>query len=208
LRRIDLIAGQEFNQFVSHLPDWTGWLATLVASEEGSLVGPNGDSKAIGNHVDLQLLLALRSKADVILTTGKTARVESYKSSRFAPIAFLTTARAKLEGVPAVMNPGEHENIYLVPPAGVDPISWAQTQLERLGCNSILFEGGPSTLEGVWNSASPVQLVFSIANSREPDEVAPESTLKKALPWITDADLADDLLIGHNRVTRWMNSAQ
>ena len=206
MRRIDAVAGQEFNQFVEFLPAWSGWLATIVSSEDGLVVGQDGNSKGIGNQVDLQLLMALRSKADVICTTGKTARAESYKASRFAPLAFLTKSRESLSEIPAIVEPGSHENIFLEPLVGVDPFNWANAELNNLGLTSILFEGGPSSLEGLWSFDLPVQLVFSIADCREAEDVDVLEILGIALPWLKSPELVDDIVIGPNRVTRWVKS--
>lgn len=208
MRRIDVIAGQEFNQFVENMPAWTGWLATLVSSEAGLLVGHDGNSKGIGNRIDLQLLIALRSKADVICTTGATARAESYKASRFAPVAFLTKSRDSLREIPAVVEPGQHENIFLEPKRGFDAFEWSSAEMNDRGFTSILFEGGPSSLEALWKSDVPAQLVFSIANCREPEKVNVLKVLETALPWLKSHQLADDMVFGTNRVTRWVKSPQ
>jgi hypothetical protein len=207
LRPLDLTAGQEFNQLVSNLPTWTGWLATLVASEDGLLVGPDGNSKGIGNDLDLQLLLALRSKADVIFTTGKTARAERYRSSRFAPIAFMTKSKASLKDVPAVDKTAHHENIYLTPPTHSSPFEWASSELLQREHHAVLFEGGPSSLKDLWLSKVPCQLVFSVANCNHAAELDVPKVLSIALPWLTSIDLVDDMIIGPNRVTRWVKSA-
>lgn len=207
MRQLDLTAGQEFNQLVSNLPPWTGWLATLVASEDGLMIGPDGNSKGIGNDLDLQLLLALRSKADVIFTTGKTARAESYRSSRFAPIAFMTKSKASLKDVPAVDETAHHENIYLTPPTHSSPFEWASSELLQREHHAVLFEGGPSSLKDLWLSKVPCQLVFSVANCNHAAELDVPKVLSIALPWLTSIDLVDDMVIGPNRVTRWVKSA-
>lgn len=207
MRRIDEIAGQEFNQFVENIPAWTGWLATLVSDEHGHLLGLDGNSKGIGNQLDLQLLIALRSKADVIVTTGKTARAESYKASRFAPLAFVTKSRVSLLELPAVLEPGVHENIFLEPLDGVQVFDWANEELSKKGYTSILFEGGSSSLESLWSSDLNLQLVFSIANCHAADDVDVATVLSKALPWLNTHELADDFVLGPNRVTRWVKSA-
>ena len=206
MRRIDAIAGQEFNQFVENIPAWSGWLATLVSNEDGLIVGQDGSSKGIGNQVDLQLLMALRSKADVICTTGRTARVESYKASRFAPLAFLTKSRESLSEIPAVIEPGSHANIFIEPRSGIDPFNWANKELNNMGFTSILFEGGPSSLEDLWLVNLPIQLVFSIADCKDSENVDVLEILELALPWLKSPELVDDLVIGPNRVTRWIKS--
>lgn len=206
MRRIDAAAGQEFNQFVENIPAWSGWLATLVSNEDGLIVGQDGSSKGIGNQLDLQLLMALRSKADVICTTGTTARAESYKASRFAPLAFLTKSRESLSEIPAVVEPGSHENIFIEPRAGIDPFTWADTELNNMGLTSILFEGGASSLGRLWLADLPIQLVFSIANCQKPEDVDGLAILGIALPWLKLPELVDDIVIGPNRVTRWVKS--
>jgi riboflavin biosynthesis pyrimidine reductase len=206
LRRIELVAGQEFNQFVENIPDWSGWLATLVSNEDGLLVGRDGNSKGIGNQVDLQLLMALRSKADVICTTGKTARAEAYKASRFAPLAFLTKSKESLKQIPALIEPGPHENIFLLPQDADNAFIWAAGELNAKGLTSVLFEGGPSSLRVLWSADLPIQLVFSIANCQKVDEVDALEILGKALPWLKSPEIVDDIVIGPNRVTRWVKS--
>ena len=207
MRRIDAAAGQEFNQFVENIPAWSGWLATLVSNEDGLIVGQDGSSKGIGNQVDLQLLMALRSKADVICTTGRTARAESYKASRFAPLAFLTKSRESLSKISAVVEPGSHANIFIEPRAGIDPFNWANKELNNMGFTSILFEGGPSSLEHLWLADLPIQLVFSIAECQEAEDVDVLEILGIALPWLKSPELVDDIVIGPNRVTRWVKSS-
>ena len=206
MRRIDAVAGQEFNQFVEFIPAWSGWLATIVSNEDGLLVGQDGNSKGIGNQLDFQLLMALRSKADVICTTGKTARAESYKASRFAPLAFLTKSRESLSEIPAVIEPGSHESIFLEPADDANTFEWANGYLSTRGFTSVLFEGGQSSLEVLWSSELPVQLVFSIANCQDAEKTDILKVLGTALPWMNSHQIADDIAIGPNRVTRWVKS--
>jgi riboflavin biosynthesis pyrimidine reductase len=78
-----------------------GWRANFVIDDAGESFGANGDSSDVSNHVDRLLLAKLRSLADVIVTSGETARAERYKSSKHAPIAIFTQ-NGDLDSVPAI----------------------------------------------------------------------------------------------------------
>ena len=201
-------SGQEFNFFTEKLPDWKGWLATLVIDNQGKYLGVDGTSKSIGNHTDLQLLLALRSKASVIVTTGATARAESYKPSRFAPIAVITRDPESLAGLPLIENPGAHGTILLSSTdEGPDAFTEFDASLNSSGFKSLLFEGGPKTLDWLLASNLPVTLVLSIANlaSNElstPSEDALRDLLSRVLP-DNKLDLMDAYSVGPNLVSVW-----
>ena len=64
--------------------------ASLVADEYGNTVSSLGNSSGLGNATDLSLLIALRRKSQVILTTGKTFRSDQYKFPKLADLAVLT----------------------------------------------------------------------------------------------------------------------
>jgi hypothetical protein len=85
----------------------------MVVHLAGAHFGSDGTSKSISNNLDLALLMALRSKCSVIVTTGETARKEGYKSSRFAPLAFITMNPQSLDDLPAIKEPGSFANFFL-----------------------------------------------------------------------------------------------
>lgn len=200
--------GQEFNFFTQKLPHWQGWLATLVVDEQGRNLGVDGTSKSIGNHTDLQLLLALRSKASVIVTTGATARAESYKPSRFAPIAVITRNPESLAKLPLIETPGAHGTTLLSSThEGPEAFTEFDASLKSSGFTSVLFEGGPKTLALLLASKLPVTLVLSIANLNSIDasttsEVSLRDLLSKVLP-DNKLDLMDAYSVGPNLVSAW-----
>ena len=64
--------------------------ASLVSDESGNTVSSQGSSAGLGNETDLSLLVALRRKSQVILTSGKTFRSDRYKFPKNADLAVLT----------------------------------------------------------------------------------------------------------------------
>lgn len=196
--------GQDFNFFAAKIPQWKGWLASLVMDAEGNAVGTDGTSKTVGNDTDLQLLLSLRAKADVIVTTGKTARAENYKASRFAPIAFITRHPESLATLPAVVNPGAFENIFLTSSSGDSSMfKGLDKELSERGFESVLFEGGASSLTELLTSELPVRLVLSIANVPQAYQPSPRAILSKTLPTIGELKLEGQFRIANNLVLLW-----
>lgn len=209
METVHIAEGQAFNVISSRLPNWSGWLATLVVDADGNHVGADGTSKTVSNAIDLQLLLALRSKCSVIVTTGATARAERYKSSRFAPIAFLTKNRESLSEVPAIKSAGEYPNIYLEQGSADLDFHRIGDELRALGHETFLFEGGAATLHELLDSKDSVQLVLSIVNGENTeDSIVEENQAKKLLNRVLRnayyLELADDFIVGRNRITRWV----
>mgnify|MGYP000151989689 CR=1 FL=1 len=202
------VSGQEFNFFTEKLPSWQGWLASLVVDSNGSTIGPDGTSKTVGNQTDLQLLLALRSKASLIVTTGKTARSEQYKSSRFAPIAFITKDQLSLASTPAVKSPGNFKNIFL---SSAKPLSEAfndfDNELLAAGFSNFLFEGGLVSVVALLKSRLPMNLVLSIANVQDFDELKVLELLHKIFPEWSNPQLQEAFVMGPNTVTVWTKHA-
>lgn len=64
--------------------------ASLVVGHSGNSVSDNGTSQGLGNAVDFALLMHLRSRSQVVLTSGLTARLEHYKMPSTADLAILS----------------------------------------------------------------------------------------------------------------------
>jgi hypothetical protein len=204
LEVLNVAAGQELNTLTARIPSWNGWLATYVTNENGAYVGADGSSESLSNQVDLQLLISLRSKTKVIVTTGATARAENYKSSRFAPIAFLTRNASSLAEIPAFKNPGANGNLIFSSDGDEELFTKFDSDLRSMGLGRILFEGGPAHLAAMVSQLGAIQLVLCIANLSQPDAIKPEAVLAKLSPETPKAVLLDDFVIGANRITRWL----
>lgn len=200
-------SGQEFNIYSSRFPSWKNWLATMVLDPNGNHVGEDGTSKSISNYQDLQLLLALRSKSDVIVTTGKTARIESYKNSRFAPIAVVTKSAKSLKNIPALEEVGEFENFVLSTDSEKIDFAEIEAQLKNRGFEAILFEGGPASLTELFSSKLEIQFVLSVIGGGSLDESYIRQLAQERLGLTEEFSPVDDFLIGQNRVIRWVKPA-
>lgn len=208
MRSIEILPGQELNTLIEVLPSWKGWLCTIAIDEEGNYVGNDGTSKSLSSAFDLKLLIALRSKADCIVTTGATARAEKYKSSRFAPIAFVSNNPSSLMQLPAFMAPGAHKNYVF---SGIDNSRLfleVTSRLKNLGHSVYLFEGGVKTLPILIRQAKEITLVTSLSNLQRPQEANSKSALEKLIGSGFDAREIDDFVTASNRVTVWKVSAQ
>lgn len=111
---VGLLAEEQSWLIASEYGICNGWRANFVIDSAGQSFGANGDSSDISNQVDRLLLGKLRSLADVIVTSGKTARIERYKSSKHAPIAIFTQS-GDLDAVPAIQGTQYFTPLVLTP---------------------------------------------------------------------------------------------
>lgn len=146
-----------------------GWRINLAIDASGNSFGDTGSSIDVSSELDRLLLGKLRSLADVIVTSGQTARVEKYRSSKHAPIAIFTKT-GDLDAVPAIQGTQYFTPIVLTPSSNVaevevglsdvdvrvlpfeqasDSASWPTSVaavLHHEGFQSPILESGPSTL--------------------------------------------------------------
>ena len=64
--------------------------SSFVVDSAGKATNEQGNSKGLGNSSDLFLLKTLRRHAQVVLTSGLTARVENYRMPATADLAIFT----------------------------------------------------------------------------------------------------------------------
>ncbi len=74
--------------------------ASLVCDDEGNTVNQSGSSAGLGNQTDLALLVALRRKSQLVLTSGRTFRADSYRFPKQADLAVLTNQSIQID-IPA-----------------------------------------------------------------------------------------------------------
>lgn len=63
---------------------------SIALDSAGNFYGEDQSSKSISDASDYEWLMFLRSKVDLIVTSGKTFRAESYRQSRFCPIVVIS----------------------------------------------------------------------------------------------------------------------
>ncbi|MFM2030924.1 MAG: hypothetical protein RI927_544 [Actinomycetota bacterium] len=203
---IEAEAGQELNALRNRLPKWSGWLASLVLDKSGNHKGADRTSKSIGNETDLKLLLTLRSHADVIVTTGKTARSENYAASRFAPITFLTKDPNSLKEIRAFREPGKFPNRVFGKENQQTLFRTLYDEFEAEGIDAVLYEGGPSLIANLLEQLGSLRLVLTIANLDDPAAISPLKYLTGLGLCQANQEILDDFAIGTNRVTCWLIS--
>ncbi len=71
--------------------------ASLVCDEDGNTLNLSGSSAGLGNPTDLALLIALRRKSQVVLTSGATFRADEYRFPKSADLAVLTRGSIEID---------------------------------------------------------------------------------------------------------------
>ncbi len=99
-----------------------GWRVNFAIDSSGKSFGETGSSSDISSDLDRLLLGKLRSMADVIVTSGKTARLEKYRSSKHAPIAIFTSS-GDLDSVPAIQGTQYFTPLVITPLSKVDQVA-------------------------------------------------------------------------------------
>jgi hypothetical protein len=112
--------------------------ASFVVDPLGSVVTEAGSSKGLGNESDLRILKTLRQHAEVVLTSGLTARIERYRMPAAADLAIFT--EAGISDLALAPKPGQHL-VILSPP----DIPSYESALERLlsSYSTVHVEFGP-----------------------------------------------------------------
>ena len=118
-----------------------GWRLNFAIDASGASYGADGNSDEISSELDRLLLGKLRSQADVIVTSGKTARVEKYRSSKHAPIAIFTRT-GDLDAVPAIQGTQFFRPLVLTPLANVRAV---ENALSDVDVQVLAFEDNSTT---------------------------------------------------------------
>lgn len=132
---------------------------SFVVDEDGSTVNSRGNSAGLGNAADLALLGAIRASAEVVLTSGKTARADSIRMPRSADLAIFSAA-----GVTLNLEPRDGQRLIRITSAEASSYVHALNYLSGLGYQNIQVEFGIQGLEAV---IKEIDLV--VISSRYPD---------------------------------------
>jgi riboflavin biosynthesis pyrimidine reductase len=195
--------GEEFTTLQDEFGNWNGWLCSFAIDANGATVGESGNSSSLSSPLDLELLKSLRSQADCIVTTGQTARIENYKASRYAPIAFLSRSPKSLTEIPAFLEPGDFQNIVFSDFDDSVLFLQAQAALEKQGFKKLLFEGGRSSLISLITQGKSISILTSISNSAAPSSINPEQALLGLIGDGYQATITKDLVTDTNRIIQW-----
>lgn len=178
----------------------------IAVDASGSVAGKTGTSNDISNSLDRALLVELRKQADVIVTSGATARAENLRPSKHAPIVVLSQS-GEIGGLERLLTgqspwpvtlivPGELVATVIASlkkhgcPAHVTGLpnlepSTVRPLLGELGYKKILLEVGP-TLARLWTKANAVDevcLTTTSVNEPHPGQKPPlPSFIESAQP--------------------------
>jgi riboflavin biosynthesis pyrimidine reductase len=137
---------------------WAGIRSNHVVTMHGAFSGSDGSSRSISTKEDRELLLALRSRADLIVVDAATARLEKYRAPRSGAVLAIFSSSGEYDQIPAVEEssapvflftqtrserwPSSSNLIHVQ--TGVRPfeglLSWATNQK----LSSLLLETGPT----------------------------------------------------------------
>lgn len=137
---------------------WVGVRSNHVIDSNGRFSGVDGSSRSISNEEDRELLIALRTKADLIVVDAATARLEQYRAPKSKSALAIFSLSGDFTNIPVVED--SEVPIYLFsgsawplpaanPHAIVIPVTeapfegfleWAKSRL----FDAILLETGPT----------------------------------------------------------------
>ena len=110
-----------------------------MVNDAGAVANEAGTSAGIGNSTDKDLLAALRSHSEIVLTSGKTARADRYRMPKTADLAVLT--RSGIDELQLEPKPGQR--LIILGDQATSYLS-ALDQLKDLGYRNVHVEYGPT----------------------------------------------------------------
>lgn len=140
-----------FEEVADWYPPITGLRINYLISATGTTSATSHD---ITNSIDRYFLKAIRAASELIITTGKTARAENLRASRFAPLAILTNRPDELQ-IPATQI--DSQLPVLIASHNKLSIDYQNTAVKFLQLNS--HETAPSVQEIIDHVASSKTLV-------------------------------------------------
>jgi riboflavin biosynthesis pyrimidine reductase len=209
-----------------------GWRVNFVVDQSGASFGTSGISLDISTELDRVLLGRLRSQADVIVTSGKTARAEKYKSSKHAPIAIFTTS-GNLDAVPAIQGTQYFTPLVLTSSTSFDSVQesladvdvrildfgsdfdadlWPKAiakLLQREGFQSPVLESGGSTIRQFVQSGVISELCLTVSSNGQSGISARDLSNLNLSESVCDMDgfaLADLFTDGKAAFSRWVRN--
>ena len=140
----------DFEAVATWYPKILGSRFNFVISSKPS---GNQNSNEISNPVDRYILKAIRFKSDLIITTGKTARAENLRASKFASLVIITKDPNNID-IPAT-NLSSERPVFIASPEshGRD---YANTNLKSIKLNAESFADSADSVLAELESHSPV----------------------------------------------------
>ena len=84
---------------------WAGIRSNHVISADGNFAGIDGSSRSISTREDRELLVALRSRVDLIVVDAATARLEKYQTPSSGAALAIFSLSGRFDEIPAVEKP-------------------------------------------------------------------------------------------------------
>ena len=175
------------------LPDRTDVVAMMVSSLDGR-AAVAGSSRPLGGPVDLQLLVALRRRADALLVGPGTVRARATAALAVPGRARLALVRRAVGGG-AVPAPGQRVLVYTharrEPPAGRGGGRGRAARRARARCSPtcagaasspLLCEGGPTLNRALLAAGLLDELFLTLSPVVTGDESQPAIVMGGALP--------------------------
>ena len=92
----------DVTSLVDSYGSWVGVRSNHVVDSSGRFSGEDGSSRSISTVEDRELLLALRSRADLIVVDAATARLEQYRAPKSKASLAIFSSSGDFTGIPAV----------------------------------------------------------------------------------------------------------
>jgi riboflavin biosynthesis pyrimidine reductase len=164
---------------------WDGIRTNHVISSTGSFFDEAGSSRGLSTSEDLELLLALRRQADLVIVDAATARSEQYKKLSSTHLA-IVSASGNFNSIPAaaassgatLFSPRtprgydsklEHVVIDLSEPF-VALLDWAR----RMQLKALLLEAGPTLTKVCFATTHVAQSAITITPRVSPELLTPQ----------------------------------
>lgn len=171
---------------------WEGIRTNHVVTSLGSFTGPDGSSRSISSETDLELMLALRRKAEVLVVDAKTARLEGYRAPKSNLMLVVASRSGNFEGLEELRQASSNVFFACGKPVSENHIQtgenpWASISefFDQMGKHSLLVEAGP-TLSRLAFEAGLVRQSALTITPQQPDS----TTLNQFHPFDSSAKLA------------------
>ena len=164
---------------------WDGIRTNHVISSTGSFFDEAGSSRGLSTREDLELLLALRRQADLVIVDAATARNEQYKKLSSSHLA-IVSASGNFNSIPAA-TPSSGATLFgpsnssrddsKLEHVVIDPsepfaalLDWAR----QMNMKALLLEAGPTLTKVCFATTHVAQSAITITPRVSPGSLTPK----------------------------------